>query len=141
MSQFYAIAEAGSTSAALACDCLAHRFGNAGDHEARERRYPTDMSDAEWTAVRPLLPMPAWLRGRGGQPEAHCHRAMLDAIRYLVDNGTKWRAMPADFPPWDRVYAFFRRWRATTVWSASSTTGCVERSGRRRGGSRSRARA
>jgi transposase len=36
---------------------------------------------------------------------------MLDAIRYLVDNGIKWRAMPADFPPWDRVYAFFRRWR------------------------------
>ena len=28
-----------------------------------------------------------------------CHRAMLDAIRYLVDNGIKWRAMPADFPP------------------------------------------
>ncbi|WP_373302821.1 transposase [Streptomyces litmocidini] len=34
---------------------------------------------------------------------------MLDAIRYLVDDGTKWRAMPADFPPWGRVYAFFRR--------------------------------
>ncbi|MFD7639523.1 IS5 family transposase [Kitasatospora sp. NPDC059795] len=69
------------------------------------------MSDAEWAVVRPLLPVPAWLRGRGGQPEAYCHRAMLDAIRYLVDNGTKWRAMPVDFPPWDRVYAFFRRWR------------------------------
>ncbi|WP_329447826.1 transposase [Streptomyces sp. NBC_01426] len=49
--------------------------------------------------------------GRGGQPEAYCHRAMPDAIRYLVDNGTKWRSMPADFPPWDRTYAFFRRWR------------------------------
>ncbi|MFJ4188205.1 transposase [Kitasatospora sp. NPDC089509] len=36
---------------------------------------------------------------------------MLDAIHYLVDNGTKWRAMPADVPPWDRVYAFFRCWR------------------------------
>ncbi|MFF2548823.1 IS5 family transposase [Kitasatospora sp. NPDC058063] len=69
------------------------------------------MSDAEWVVVRPLLPVPARLRGRGGQPEAYCHRVMLDAIRYLVDNGTKWRAMPADFPPWDRVYAFFRRWR------------------------------
>ncbi|MEU6973808.1 IS5 family transposase [Kitasatospora aureofaciens] len=69
------------------------------------------MSDAEWAAVRPLLPVPGWLRGRGGQPEAYCHRVMLDAIHYLVDNGTKWRAMPADFPPWDRVYAFFRRWR------------------------------
>ncbi|MBK3647943.1 IS5 family transposase [Streptomyces sp. MBT33] len=69
------------------------------------------MTDAEWALVRPLLPVPGWLRGRGGQPEAYCHRAILDAIRYLVDNGIKWRAMPADFPPWDRVYAFFRRWR------------------------------
>ncbi|MFE3654635.1 MULTISPECIES: IS5 family transposase [unclassified Streptomyces] len=69
------------------------------------------MTDAEWARVRPLLPVPAWLRGRGGRPEAYCHRAILDAIRYLVDNGIKWRAMPADFPPWDRVYAFFRRWR------------------------------
>jgi transposase len=36
---------------------------------------------------------------------------MIDAVRYLVDNGIKWRAMPADFPPWPRVYAFFARWR------------------------------
>ncbi|MFF0847690.1 IS5 family transposase [Streptomyces olivaceus] len=36
---------------------------------------------------------------------------MLDAVRYLVDNGIKWRSVPCDFPPWDRVYAFFRRWR------------------------------
>ncbi|WP_406470157.1 ATP-binding protein [Streptomyces sp. NBC_01615] len=69
------------------------------------------MTDAEWAVVRTLLPVPGWMRRRGGQPEAYCHRAILDAIRYLVDNGIKWRAMPADFPPWDRVYAFFRRWR------------------------------
>ncbi|MEV6740076.1 IS5 family transposase [Streptomyces sp. NPDC051104] len=100
-----------STSVALECDCLAHRFGNAVDSGVRERRYSTDMSDEEWARVRPLLPVPGWMRGRGGQPEAYCHRAMLDAIRYLVDNGVKWRAMPVDFPPWDRVYAFFRRWR------------------------------
>ncbi|MFE2282480.1 IS5 family transposase, partial [Streptomyces sp. NPDC059454] len=30
-------------------------------------------------------------------------------------NGIKWRAMPADFPPWDRVYAFFRRWRENAL--------------------------
>ncbi|WP_107084673.1 IS5 family transposase, partial [Streptomyces europaeiscabiei] len=111
MSQFYDIMWVESTSTTLACDCLAHRFGNADDHPVRERRYPTDMSEAEWAVVRPLLPVPGWLRGRGGQPEAYCHRAILDAIRYLVDNAIKWRAMPADFPPWDRVYAFFRRWR------------------------------
>ncbi|MFJ9034726.1 IS5 family transposase [Streptomyces sp. NPDC102274] len=36
---------------------------------------------------------------------------MLDAVFYVTDNGIKWRAMPCDFPAWDRVYAFFRRWR------------------------------
>ncbi|MGW0909499.1 transposase [Streptomyces sp. NPDC002853] len=34
---------------------------------------------------------------------------MLDAVFYVTDNGIKWRAMPTDFPVWDRVYAFFRR--------------------------------
>ncbi|MCX5613615.1 transposase [Streptomyces sp. NBC_01546] len=33
------------------------------------------------------------------------------AIRYLVAGGIKWRAMPVDLPAWDRVYAFWRRWR------------------------------
>ncbi|MFF4753352.1 transposase [Streptomyces sp. NPDC002514] len=53
----------------------------------------------------------AWLKGRGGQPEGYCHRQLLDAIRYLVAGGISWRAMPADFPAWSRVYAFFRRRR------------------------------
>jgi transposase len=100
-----------SNLATRECDCLAHQFGNAADHPMRERRYPTDITDAEWAEVRPLPPVPGWMRGRGGRPEAYCHRTMLDAIRYLVDNGIKRRAMPADFPPWDRIYAFFRRWR------------------------------
>ncbi|MDX3234062.1 IS5 family transposase, partial [Streptomyces sp. ME19-01-6] len=100
-----------SNLAAPSCDCLAHVYGNAADRPERQRRYPSDMTDAEWVAIRPLLPVPGWMRGRGGRPEAYCQRTMLDAVRYLVDNGIKWRAMPADFPPWDRVYAFFRRWR------------------------------
>jgi len=69
------------------------------------------MTDAEWDQVRVLLPVPGWLEGRGGQPEGYCHRQMLDAVRYLVAGGITWRAMPADFPAWDRVYAFWRRWR------------------------------
>ncbi|MFJ1758658.1 IS5 family transposase [Kitasatospora sp. NPDC088134] len=69
------------------------------------------MSDAEWVVVRDAMPVPGWLEGRGGQPEGYCHRQMVDAVRYLVAGGITWRAMPADFPAWDRVYAFFRRWR------------------------------
>jgi hypothetical protein len=33
------------------------------------------------------------MQGQGGQPEAYCHRAMLDAIGYLVDNGIKWQVI------------------------------------------------
>ncbi|WP_420715688.1 transposase [Streptomyces sp. SBT349] len=55
------------------------------------------MTDAEWAAVRDLLPVPGWLQGRGGQPEGYCHRQMVDAVRYLVAGGITWRAMPADF--------------------------------------------
>ncbi|WP_260146417.1 transposase [Streptomyces sp. 2132.2] len=75
------------------------------------------MTDAEWLVVRPLLPMPGRTHGQCGPPETYCHRAMLDAIGYLVDNGIKWRAMPADSPPWDRVYAFFQS--ATALVSAT----------------------
>ncbi|MFJ3861689.1 IS5 family transposase [Streptomyces sp. NPDC090085] len=69
------------------------------------------MTDAEWALVRDCLPVPLWLEGRGGQPEGYCHRKMLDAVRYLVAGGITWRAMPGDFPAWDRVYAFAQRWR------------------------------
>lgn len=34
-------------------------------------------------------------RARAAGPEGYCRRQMIDAVRYLVDNGIKWRAMPA----------------------------------------------
>lgn len=93
------------------CDCVAHRFGNAADRSVRGRVYPTDVTDAQWARIRPLIPVPAWMAGRGGRPEGYCHREMIDAVLYVNDNGIKWRAMPVDFPGWDAVYRFFRRWR------------------------------
>jgi transposase len=84
---------------------------NAADHPDRARRYPSDTTDAQWAVLREALPLPAWMEGRGGRPESHCHRQLIDAVFYLVDNGIKWRAMPGDFPAWEAVYAFFGRWR------------------------------
>jgi transposase len=45
------------------------------------------MTDEQWQAIRPLLPVPAWMESRGGRPESYCHRVMLDAVFYVVDNG------------------------------------------------------
>ena len=97
MPQSSLLVPAGSSPVARSCDCLAHRFGNAGDRPDRRPRYPSDMTNAEWVVVRDAVPVPAWTNGRGGQPEGYCHRQMLDAVRYLVAAGITWRSMPADF--------------------------------------------
>lgn len=81
----------------------------------REPRYPSDMTDAEWALIEPLLPPAACTTARGGHPEKWPRREIVDGIRYLVDNGIKWRSMPADFAPWRTIYGFARRWAAAGV--------------------------
>ncbi|WP_329460683.1 IS5 family transposase [Streptomyces sp. NBC_01497] len=39
----------------------------------------------------------------------------MDAIRYVVDTGCKWHALPQDFPPWRTCYGFTARWAACGV--------------------------
>jgi transposase len=58
----------------------------------------------------------SWTGGRGGRPEKWDRRLVLDAIFYLVRGGIAWRALPADFPPHQTVYALFRRWTRARAW-------------------------
>jgi transposase len=111
LSLLYTPVVADASRRAVACDCLAHRYGNAGDRAQRRAVYPTDLTDGQWAVIAPLIPVPAWIGGRGGRPEGYCHREMIDAMLYVDDNGTKWRALPTDFPDWAAAYRFFRRWR------------------------------
>lgn len=79
--------------------------------------YPTSsITDAQWVILEPLLPAPGNTAGRGGRPEKHPRRVVLDAIFYLVVGGIAWAAMPHDFPPHKTVYGLFRRWSATGNW-------------------------
>ena len=67
--------------------------------------------------LEPLLPVMLCLTVLGGRPELHFRRTMVNAVFYLVDNGIKWRAMPADFPPWRTVWGLLARWRRDGVMS------------------------
>jgi transposase len=69
------------------------------------------MSDDEWQVTEPALPAPAWQAGKGGRPAGHCRRDIVDAIRYLVREGIRWRAMPADFPPHQTVCDVLHGWQ------------------------------
>ncbi|MGG7569014.1 hypothetical protein [Streptomyces sirii] len=62
---------------------------------------------------------------------------MLDAVRYVADNGVKWANLPADFPPYRRVLAFARRWPAKAS-TPSFTIGYATACGRRRAACRTR---
>ncbi len=73
--------------------------------ERRTKRYPTDLTDEEWSQIFPLLPSVA---RRGRRPSVDL-REVLNAIRYMTRSGGGWRMLPKDFPPWQTVYWWFRR--------------------------------
>ncbi|MFC9555817.1 transposase [Rhodococcus sp. NPDC056960] len=77
--------------------------------------YPSSVTDAQWEILQPLPP-PGNTAGRGGRPEKHCRRIVLDAILYLVRGGIAWRQLPAEFPPLGTVYAIFVRRIRGGVW-------------------------
>lgn len=84
-------------------------------HPVRRRCYPSDTTIAEWALIEPLLPVPACQTKTGGHPEKWPRRQIVNAIRYVVDKGTKWRALPAEFPPWQTVYGIFWWWNRAGV--------------------------
>ena len=76
--------------------------------------YPSDLTDAQWQLIQPLLPAAK----PGGRPRKHDLRAIVNALFYLNREGCTWRALPHDFPPWRTVYDYFAAWKADGTWEA-----------------------
>ncbi len=74
--------------------------------------YPTDLSDAEWHRLAPLVPRPK----AGGRPPKYPRREIVNAILYVVRSGGAWRLLPHDFPSWRIVYHYFRLWKLQGLW-------------------------
>jgi len=76
------------------------------------RAYPTDLTDAQWALLEPVLaPSPTT-----GRPRAHEPREILNAIFYQSRTGCQWRHLPHDLPPRSTVHAWFVRWRNDGTW-------------------------
>jgi len=73
--------------------------------EKKTKRYPSDLTDEEWTRIEPFLPRAS----KAGRPIGVDLREVLNAIRYMARSGGGWRMLPNDFPPWQTVYWWFRR--------------------------------
>ena len=77
------------------------------------RRYPSDLSDAEWPLLQPLLPTP---KRRGRPRRLHSPPEIINAVFYVLKTGCQWRMLPRDFPPWKTVFHYFRAWRIDGTW-------------------------
>jgi putative transposase len=59
------------------------------------QRYPTDLTEAEWIILAPLIPAAK----PGGRPRTTDMREVVNAILYRLRSGCQWRMLPTDFPP------------------------------------------
>lgn len=78
--------------------------------------YPSDLTDAEWRLLEPLIPSAK----PGGRAEQHPKREIVNAILYVLRSGCQWRMLPHDFPPHTTVYDYFRAWRDEGVWQRAN---------------------
>ena len=74
--------------------------------------YPSDLSDAEWAILEPMLPPPFSV----GAPRKTNFREVLNAIEYVLRTGCAWSALPHDFPPEGTVRDYFHQWRRSGLW-------------------------
>ena len=79
---------------------------NRGRYDRSKLRYPSDVTDEEWSHVQPLLP-PA---KRGGAKRTVDLREVVNGLLYVLSSGCQWRASPKDLPPKSTVYDYFDLW-------------------------------
>ena len=77
------------------------------------RAYRTDLSDARWALIEPVLS--AWRQARaeaglGLSAPVHDLREIVNAILYVNRTGIAWEYLPHDFPPYKTVYDYYAKW-------------------------------
>ncbi|QYE33572.1 IS5 family transposase (plasmid) [Polymorphobacter sp. PAMC 29334] len=81
-------------------------------HARKGPGLPSDLTDAEWAVLEPLLPAASTV----GRPREWPMRRIVDAMLYLLRGGLPWRMLPPGFPPATTVQRYFYAWRDDGVW-------------------------
>lgn len=72
------------------------------------KRYPTDLTDAQWERLWLLLP-------HKRTPEAKM-REYVNGILYVLRTGCSWQMLPHDFPPFQTVKTYFYKLTRDGTW-------------------------
>ena len=76
------------------------------------KSYPSDLTDLQWDNIEQLFPQPKL----GGRPRKYDNAELMNGVLYVLCSGCAWRMLPHDFPPWQSVYGYYRRWRLDGTW-------------------------
>ena len=76
--------------------------------------YPSDLSEAAWAVLEPLMPVRD--QAKGGAPRKYGDRLVLNGIFFVLRSGCQWRMIPRDLLPWDAAYRWYAAWRADGTW-------------------------
>jgi putative transposase len=79
---------------------------NRPKYDRDKLRYPSDLTDAEWALVEPLIP-PA---KHGGRHREVIIREVVNGIMYILSTGCQWRYIPKDLPPRSTLHEYMGRW-------------------------------
>jgi len=79
---------------------------NRARYDRSKLRYPSDLTDEEWSHVEPLI-RPG---KRGGNKRTVNVREVVNGLMYILSTGCQWRAIPKDLPPRSTVYDYFELW-------------------------------
>jgi transposase len=79
---------------------------NRTRYDRNKLRYPSDLTDGEWSRVEPLIP-PA---RRGGNRRHIDIREVMNGLMYILSTGCQWRAIPKDLPPRSTLFDYFDLW-------------------------------
>jgi putative transposase len=80
--------------------------------ERTRKPYPSDLTDAQWNILAPLIPPKV---GRGENRKVDM-REIVNSILYFERTGCQWDYLPHDFPPKDTVYYYFAKWKKDGTW-------------------------
>lgn len=79
----------------------------------KRRPYPSDLSDARWKLIEPVLT--SWRferRGRAldlGRPPEHDLHDIMDTILHVDRTGVPWRYLPHNSPHRNTAYGYFTK--------------------------------
>src|SRR2546421_12039316 len=83
---------------------------------ATRKPYPSDLTDAQWAILEPLL-LAFEERVRPGPPRVVALREVMNTLLYQNRTGCQWRFLPHDLLPKSTVYDYFAKWRDHGLWA------------------------